>query len=457
MMNYGILSKYNKTKGTLFTPKQLQKLIYPLIIEQVLAITVGMVDTIMISYAGEAAMSGVSLVDMINNLMINIFVAIATGGTVILSQYLGSKNIKKASTVASQLIMIAAVISTIFMVIFIFNNHFILKLFFGAIEADVMKNAKIYFLISACSYPFIAVFGSCSAIFRSMGNAKISMKISVGMNILNGIGNAILIFGFSMGVMGVALSTLFSRFVGTLVIFSLLEKKKNLVTVSRKEIFMWDKEMIYRILYIGIPSGIENGIFQLGRVLVVSIISNYGTTQIAANAVANGLDSMGTIAGQAMNLAMLTVIGHCMGAGKKEEAVFYTKKIWKLTYQITLAINIVILVFLPTLLNLFSLSKEVYRYSYILVFIHNGMAILLWPTSFTMPNALRAAGDVKFCMIVSVFSMIAFRIFFSVILGTWFGLGAIGVWIAMVIDWIFRASLFTIRLMKGRWLEYKII
>lgn len=453
MMNYGILSKYNKTKGTLFTPKQLQKLIYPLIIEQVLAITVGMVDTIMISYAGEAAMSGVSLVDMINNLMINIFVAIATGGTVILSQYLGSKNIKKTSTVASQLIMIAAVISTIFMVIFIFNNHFILKLFFGAIEADVMKNAKIYFLISACSYPFIAVFGSCSAIFRSMGNAKISMKISVGMNILNGIGNAILIFGFSMGVMGAALSTLFSRFVGTLVIFSLLEKKKNLVTVSRKEIFMWDKEMIYRILYIGIPSGIENGIFQLGRVLVVSIISNYGTTQIAANAVANGLDSMGTIAGQAMNLAML----NCMGAEKKDEAVFYTKKIWKLTYQITLAINIVILVFLPTLLNLFSLSKEVYRYSYILVFIHNGMAILLWPTSFTMPNALRAAGDVKFCMFISIFSMIAFRIFFSVILGTWFGLGAIGVWIAMVIDWIFRASLFTIRLMKGRWLEYKII
>ena len=326
MMNYGILSKYNKTKGTLFTPKQLQKLIYPLIIEQVLAITVGMVDTIMISYAGEAAMSGVSLVDMINNLMINIFVAIATGGTVVLSQYLGSKNIKKASKAASQLIMIAVVISTIFMIIFIFNSHFILKLFFGAIESDVMKNAKIYFLISACSYPFIAVFGSCSAIFRSMGNTKISMKISIGMNILNGIGNAILIFGFSMGVMGAALSTLFSRTVGTLVIFSLLDRKKNLVTISHKEIFMWDKEMIYRILYIGIPSGIENGIFQLGRVLVVSIISNYGTTQIAANAVANGLDSMGTIAGQAMNLAMLTVIGHCMGAQKKDEAVFYTKK-----------------------------------------------------------------------------------------------------------------------------------
>ena len=170
------------------------------------------------------------------------------------------------------------------------------------------------------------------------------------------------------------------------------------------------------------------------------------------NAVANGLDSMGTIAGQAMNLAMLTVIGHCMGAKKKMRLFSIQKGFWKLTYQITLAINIVILVFLPTLLNLFHCyRKEVYRYSYILVFIHNGMAILLWPTSFTMPNALRAAGDVKFCMFISIFSMIAFRIFFSVILGTWFGLGAIGVWIAMVIDWIFRASLFTIRLMKRKY------
>lgn len=441
----------------MFSTEQLQKLIYPLIIEQILAITVGMADTIMISYAGESAMSGVSLVDMINTLMINIFIAVSTGGAVILSQYLGSKNTKKASKAASQLIMISAVIAIVFMIVFILGNHFILKLFFGAIEFDVMKNAKIYFLISVCSYPFIAIFDSCSAIFRSMGNSKVSMEISVGMNILNGIGNAILIFGFSMGVMGAALSTLFARIIGTLFIFILLDRRRNLVAVSVKEIFTWDKEIIYRILYIGIPSGIENGIFQLGRVLVVSIISTYGTAQIAANAVANGLDSMGTIAGQAMNLAMLTVIGHCMGAGKKEEAVFYTKKLWKLTYQITFVINTVILLSLPLLLKLFSLSEEVYHYSYILILIHNGIAIFLWPTAFTMPNALRAAGDVKFCMIVSVFSMIAFRILFSVVFGTWFGLGIIGVWIAMVMDWIFRASVFTIRLSQGRWLEYKII
>lgn len=441
----------------MFSTEQLQKLIYPLIIEQILAITVGMADTIMISYAGESAMSGVSLVDMINTLMINIFIAVSTGGAVILSQYLGSKNTKKASKAASQLIMISAVIAIVFMIVFILGNHFILKLFFGAIEFDVMKNAKIYFLISVCSYPFIAIFDSCSAIFRSMGNSKVSMEISVGMNILNGIGNAILIFGFSMGVMGAALSTLFARIIGTLFIFILLDRRRNLVAVSVKEIFTWDKEIIYRILYIGIPSGIENGIFQLGRVLVVSIISTYGTAQIAANAVANGLDSMGTIAGQAMNLAMLTVIGHCMGAGKKEEAVFYTKKLWKLTYQITFVINTVILLSLPLLLKLFSLSEEVYRYSYILILIHNGIAIFLWPTAFTMPNALRAAGDVKFCMIVSVFSMIAFRIIFSVVFGTWFGMGIIGVWIAMVMDWIFRASVFTIRLSQGRWLEYKII
>ena len=248
MIKYGILNKYKNIKGTMFSSEQLQKLIYPLIIEQILAITVGMVDTIMISYAGESAMSGVSLVDMINTLMINIFIAISTGGAVILSQYLGSKNTKQASKTASQLIMISTLISTTFMIIFIFGNQFILKLFFGSIEFDVMRNAKIYFFISVCSYPFIGIFDSCSAIFRSMGNSKISMEISVGMNILNGIGNAVLIFGFSMGVMGAALSTLFSRIIGTIFIFILLNKRKNLVAISFKEIFTWDKDIVFFIL-----------------------------------------------------------------------------------------------------------------------------------------------------------------------------------------------------------------
>ena len=201
----------------------------------------------------------------------------------------------------------------------------------------------------------------------------------------------------------------------------------------------------------------ENGLFQLGRVLVVSIISQFGTVQIAANAVANNLDSMGCIAGQAMNLAMITVVGQCMGAGEKDQAVWYTKKLWKFTYRITAIVNSIILLSLPFILNIYSLSPEARRFAFILVWIHDGCAILLWPTSFTMPNALRASGDVKFAMIVSVASMFIFRIGFSVILGIHLGLGAIGVWIAMVFDWLCRVSFYTWRFLSRKWLNFKVI
>ena len=448
---------HNKIQGTMFSSVDLRRLIYPLIIEQVLAITVGMVDTVMISYAGEAAMSGVSLVDMINNLLINIFAAVATGGAVVISQYLGCRNKDMAKRAATQLITVAVVIAVCFMILSICGNKAILRLLFGSIEDDVMESASIYFVISAWSYPFLAVFNACAAIFRSMGNAKLPMKISIGMNLFNAMGNAVLIFGLNMGAAGAALSTFAARTLGAIVILVLATKKENEVSVNCRELILWEKDMVHRILHIAIPSGVENGIFQMGRVLVVSIIALFGTAQIAANAVANTLDAMGCIAGQAMNLAMITVVGQCMGAGDKEQAVYYTKKLWKITYLITTVINVIILAALPILLKMFALSEDAYRYAYILVMIHDGMAIFMWPTSFTLPNALRAAGDVKYCMFVSIFSMFIFRIIFSVILGIGLDWGAIGVWIAMVFDWIFRCTMFVLRFKNGRWLEYKVI
>lgn len=442
---------------SMFTSAELKKLIYPLIIEQILAITVGMVDTVMISYAGEAAMSGVSLVDMINNLLISIFAAVATGGAVVVSQYLGSQNPKSASRAATQLITVAFVIAAGFMLVSIIGNKSILRLLFGAIESDVMESACIYFLISAWSYPFLAVYNASAAIFRSMGNAKISMKISIGMNIFNAIGNAILIFGLSMGAAGAALSTLAARILGALVLLKLATQKTLPVSVNMREVLIWEKDMVHRILNIAIPSGIENGLFQLGRVLVVSIIALFGTYQIAANAVANTLDAMGCIAGQAMNLAMITVVGRCMGAGAKDQAVYYTKKLWKITYIITIAVNSVILISLPWLLKLFALSTKAYKYAYILVMIHDGMAMFMWPTAFTMPNAMRAAGDVKYCMFISIFSMVVFRILLSIVFGIWLGWGAIGVWLAMIVDWTFRFIFFVWRFVSRKWLEYKVI
>lgn len=443
--------------GTMFSKEQLQKLIFPLIVEQVLAITVGMVDTMMISYAGESAISGVSLVDMINVLLINIFAAVATGGAVVVSQYLGHGNRKNACRAAEQLITVSVVISTGLMLVSLLFRGQILRLLFGAVEADVMENAMIYFLISAFSFPFLGVFNAGAATYRSMGNSRISMQVSAGMNVFNAIGNAILIFGFQMGTAGAALSTLAARVLGAVVMMVLIMNQKNDVYVIFRNLFSWERDMVQRILHIAIPNGVENGLFQLGRVLVVSIISQFGTAQIAANAVANNLDSMGCIAGQAMNLAMITVVGQCMGAGEKDQAVWYTKKLWKFTYRITAIVNSIILLSLPFILNIYSLSPEARRFAFILVWIHDGCAILLWPTSFTMPNALRASGDVKFAMIVSVASMFIFRIGFSVILGIHLGLGAIGVWIAMVFDWLCRVSFYTWRFLSRKWLNFKVI
>lgn len=441
----------------MFTKRQLQKLIFPLIVEQILAITVGMVDTMMISYAGESAISGVSLVDMINVLLINILAAVATGGAVVVSQYLGHGNKKEACRAAEQLITVSVVISGGIMLLCLFFRARILRLLFGTVEADVMQNAMTYFLISAFSFPFLAVFNACAATYRSMGNAKISMQVSAGMNVFNAIGNAILIFGFQMGTAGAALSTLAARMLGAVVMIVLIKNQNNEVYVIFKNLLVWERGMVRRILHIAVPNGVENGLFQLGRVLVVSIISRFGTAQIAANAVANNLDAMGCVAGQAMNLAMITVVGQCMGAGEKEQAVRYTKKLWAFTYKITVAVNAVILLSLPLLLNIYSLSPEARRYAFILVCIHNGFAMLFWPTSFTMPNALRASGDVRFTMIVSVTSMFVFRIGFSVVLGIWFGFGAIGVWIAMVFDWICRVSFYVWRFLSRRWLNFKVI
>ncbi len=441
----------------MFSGKQLRVLIFPLIIEQILAITVGMVDTMMISYAGEAAISGVSLVDMINVLLINIFAAVATGGAVVVSQYLGHGNRDLACQAAEQLITVSAVISAALTIASLLLRAPILRLLFGAVEDGVMENAMIYFLISAFSFPFLAVFNSCAAIFRSMGNSKISMQVSAGMNVFNAIGNAILIFGFQMGTAGAALSTLAARILAALVMMALVKNQRNAVFVVYKKLLVWNRDMVRKILHIAIPGGVENGLFQLGRVLVVSIISQFGTAQIAANAVANNLDAMGCIAGQAMNLAMITVVGQCMGAGEKKQAVWYTKKLWKITYLITAVVNGLILLSLPLILNIYSLSPEAWHYAYILVWIHDGCSILLWPTSFTMPNALRAAGDVKFTMVVSIGSMFVFRIGLSIVLGIGLGWGAVGVWAAMVVDWVCRVCFFLWRFFSKKWLEYQVI
>ncbi len=443
-------------QNMLFSNKTIYQLIIPLIIEQILSVTVGMADVMMISVAGEAAVSGVSLVDMINVLIINIFAALATGGAVVSAQFIGKKDRKQACASAYQLLLITIIISTVVMVVILLLKRPLLQLFFGKIETDVMENAITYLNITAISYPFLAIYSSCAVLFRSMGNSKISMLLSLLMNIINIGGNAFFVFLLHFGIEGVAIPSLVSRFIASIIILYLICNPKNQIYINRKVKFEIDGAMIKKILHIGIPNGLENGLFQLGRVLVVSIIAGFGTVQIAANAVANNIDSIGCIPGQAINLAMITVIGQCVGAGDYNQAEYYTKKLMKIAYAFTSSINAIILCVLPILLFVYHLSDETLELAKILIWIHCGCAIILWPASFTLPNALRAANDVKFTMITAILSMWIFRIGISYILGKEMGMGAIGVWIGMIMDWIFRIICFVWRYNSGKWKLHKV-
>ena len=434
----------------LFSNEDLKRLIIPLVIDQVLARTVGMADTMMISSVGEAAISGVSLVDMINMLINAVFAAVATGGAVIASQYLGHRDRKKACEASSQLMVVTAVCALLFTVLSLAARKPLLSLLFGQIDADVMDAALTYLTVSALSFPFLASFNSSSALFRAMNDSRTPTVVSLGMNVMNLIGNSILIFGMKWGVAGAAISTLLSRVMAAAVMFALSLNRERQLYVRPDQMTRFQPTLIGQILYIGIPSGIENGIFELGRI-VVSMISTFGTVQIAANAVANNLDGLGVLAGAAMNLAILTVVGRCVGAHDNDQVRYYTRKLLKIEYAMMAVVNVVLLAALPLILNLYTLSPASRELATQLIFIHDGFAMLLWPLALSMPNALRAANDVKFTMVLSIGSMVCFRIALSYVVGVRMGYGALGVWFAMLVDWAVRAAVYTWRFEKGKW------
>ncbi|MDO4271241.1 MAG: MATE family efflux transporter [Eubacteriales bacterium] len=432
----------------------MKKLIWPLILEQVLAITVGLADTIMVSAVGEAAVSGVSLVDMLNVLIINIFAALATGGAVVVAQLLGSKERERSCDAAKQLYFVVTLISVGIAALVMLFRAPLLRLLFGGIEDDVMQSALTYLTISVFSYPVLALYNAGAALFRAQGNSRVSMLIAGLINVVNLIGNFLLIFVFGLGVAGAALSSLFSRGVAAVVITLLLRSPEHTVSLRRGAPFRPDRSLIRRILQIGIPNGLENSLFQLGRVLVVSIIALFGTSQIAANAVANNLDAIGIIPGQAINLAMITVVGQCVGACDAEQARRMAKKLVKLTYIILGGACLLTILFSPLVLRVYSLSPEALSLARTLVLIHNGSAMLLWPVSFTLTNALRAANDVRYPMVCAILSMMLIRLGGGYILAVHFNLGAVGIWIAMVGDWICRTVCFTTRFHSNKWLSF---
>ncbi len=439
-----------------FTDKQLRQLIIPLIIEQLLTVTVGMADSIMVASVGEAAVSGVSLVDTIMVLLINIFAALATGGAVVAGQYIGQERKELACKATDQLILFIVVLSLGIMAVVYLGQNVILHGIFGKIEADVMESAKIYLLIVTASIPFIALYNGGAAIFRAMGNSKISMQTSLLMNGINIAGNGILIYGLGMGTAGAAIPTLCSRIAAAVIMIVLLRQQKHPVHMSEKIEWRFNRHMVRKILHIGVPNGLENSMFQLGKILVLSLVATFGTASIAANAVSNTIALFQILPGMAMGFAILTVVAQCVGAGDYEQARYYTKKLLKMVYFAMIAVNLLVYFLIPFIVEVYHLSEETAQMTRQILVYHGICASTIWPMSFSLPNTLRAANDVKFTMWASILSMWVFRIVFSYILGAYMGWGVFGIWVAMTIDWLFRAICFTVRYVHGKWQTQEI-
>ena len=440
-----------KEKPYYFSNRALKRLIAPMIIEQFLAIMVGMSDSIMVATVGEHAVSGVSLVDNIFILLIYLFAALATGGAVVMGQYLGQNKHEKANRAVNQLILFTALFAICIMIGLYLARNLILHRVFGAIEANVMEASKTYLLIVSASIPFIALYNAGAAVFRTMGNSKVPMYLSMMMNAINVGGNAILIFGFGMGVAGAATSTLVSRVISAVAIILLLCSPEHLLHLERPFSFKLDFGMLKKIAYIGIPNGLENGMFQLGKIMVLSMITGFGTAAIAANAVSNIIATFQVLPGMSVGMAVITVCSRCVGAGDYEAARYYTRKILKLVHILIIVFSVTTLVALPGIMHLYNLSDDAMTFTKQIIWYHGICCMLIWPEAFTLPNTLRAASDVKFCMILSIISMWVFRIAFSYIIAVRMGMGVLGVWIAMTVDWAVRAVLFIIRYRGKRW------
>ena len=422
-----------------FSNRDLIRLILPILVEQLLTMLVGIADTLMVSYAGEAAVSGVSLVNQLNNVFIFIFGAIASGGAVVASQYVGRQDRENGVTASGQLLMFTVLVSAAAMAVSIFFRTGLLRLLFGRVEADVMDACITYLTISALSFPALAVYNSISALFRSMGKTKAIMNVSIAMNIINVVGNAIGIFVLHAGVAGVAVPSLISRIFAAVVMLILSLDRKNSLYIQGRRVAAWDGKMLKRILNVAVPNGVENGLFQISKVALSSIVALFGTVEIAANGVAQSFWSMASLFCIAFGYAFVTVIGQCMGAGDVEAADYYNRKLLRITYLGSTLWNILILVLTPPALMFFDLSDEAKHLVILLVLIHNVGNLLLCPLAFSLSNGLRAAGDIRYTMFASIFATVICRVFFSVLFGIWMDMGVIGIALAMVCDWLIKA------------------
>lgn len=449
-------SKFSQN-GIMFSNHALVVLLVPIIIEQLLNSLMGMVDTMMVSNVGSEAISAVSLVDAINNLVIQIFAAMATGAAIICSQYIGSNDHAASNKAAKQVILTVATISIGITILCILARNPLLSVTFGQVDQGVMEKSIVYFFITVLSYPFLALFSAGAAFFRASGNSKFPMVISVISNILNIGGNAILIFVFNMGVAGAAISTLISRIFCMIVIFYYLRKPRQVIMINQYYRIRPEWDLILKVLAIGIPSGIENGMFQFGKLAIQSTVSTMGTTAIAAQAMTNILENLNGIFGIGVGIGLMTVVGQCIGANRIEEAKYYIVKLTGFG-EIGIIISCLLVYFMTRpVTQLAGMEKES---AAMCIFMMSAITIvkpISWTLSFVPGYGLRAAGDVRFSMLVSTATMWLCRVALCIFLVKVYHLGPIAVWIGMFADWTLRAIIFTSRFLSGKWLKYSVI
>ena len=440
-----------------YSDEQLRSLVFPLLIEQILGILVGILDTMMVSSVGEAAISGVSLVNEVNFLVIVVMGALTTGGAVIVTQYIGSGDRSYSNLAAGQLVLISSLVPAVFTGLVLVLHRQILHLLYPSISPEVMQACIIYFVITAFSFPFLGIYNSGAALHRSMNMTNVTMRVSILMNIINLAGNYIGIFILRIGVAGVALPTLISRAVAAWIIIRRCFNPQNEIVLMKKNILTLRTDVIRKILSIAVPNGIENGLFQFGKVLVASIVATFGTSQIAANGVANSLGTIAYIADSAMGMAVITVIGRCVGANDYNEAKYYTRRLVLSAAIMTGIANLILYLTLPISLKLYTLTPEAAVLVRRIITIDCIVATMLHSAAFVLPNALRAAGDARYTMRVGILSMFIMRLLGGYILGIRLGMGAIGVWYAMFADWVVRIICFVWRYRSGEWMKYRVV
>ncbi|MCM1467126.1 MAG: MATE family efflux transporter [Alistipes sp.] len=441
----------------IFSKKELLKLIFPLMIELALTLLVGMIDSVMVSSVGEAAVSGVSLIDTVFQLLIYIFAAFGTGGAVVAGQYLGAGKKEEARETAGQLVWFSGLVSVGIMGGVYLLRNFLLTVVFGAITQEVHTCADRYLLIAAVSIPALSVYESGAAVFRTMGNSKITMYLSAMMNGINFCGNAFLIYVLKLGTAGAAAATVISRYAAAFVMIYLLLQKKQELYLEKTLHYRPDGTLIRRILSIGVPNGVENGLFQAGKIILASLVAGFGTSAITANAICQTISSIQVIPGSAMQLAATTVIARCVGAGDEKQTRYYNRLLITLSYLALFVFCGVLWFMLPVILKWFHLSQATAELTSQMVLVHTVGSVLIWSLTFVLPASMRAAGDVKFAMIISIISMWVFRIGAAYVFANALGFGALGVWLAMICDWLFRAVIFSVRWLSGKWKMYRAI